>query len=237
MLFSIAKDSACQLHLARKSFHPAPPPFPLLRVDTTWKFQAMYALRESMAQAARTPLHVWRNPDAMARTINPFDHGSALHTAVWKTEGLKQALDRYRFDLASGGARRDEERSRAKEGIFSFRNSRLRAIGVHCPSRMSQRIHRKQEVQRHGLTKREAPVKTSPRRGIRPCGSRGLAILCDARHLLTSPRSAKAAQYKVRVSGARAKIRVSPSFFLSSIQSKTAVQLWCELHTHSGLTK
>ena len=120
MLYSIGKDSAVMLHLARKAFHPAPPPFPLLHVDTTWKFRAMYEMRDRMAASAGMQLLVHHNPDAMARGINPFDHG-ALHTDLWKTEGLKQALDKFGFDAAFGGARRDEEKSRAKERILSFR--------------------------------------------------------------------------------------------------------------------
>jgi sulfate adenylyltransferase subunit 2 len=123
MLYSIGKDSAVMLHLARKAFYPANPPFPLLHVDTTWKFRAMYELRDRMAQVAGMPLIVHRNPDALARGINPFDHGATVHTDVWKTEGLKQALTQHRFDAAFGGARRDEEKSRAKERIFSFRSA------------------------------------------------------------------------------------------------------------------
>ena len=123
MLFSMGKDSAVMLHLARKAFHPAPPPFPLMHVDTTWKFRDMYAMRESMAQTAGMQLLVWRNPEALAQGINPFDHGSQVHTDLWKTQGLKQALDHHRFDAAFGGARRDEEKSRAKERIFSLRNA------------------------------------------------------------------------------------------------------------------
>jgi sulfate adenylyltransferase subunit 2 len=122
MLYSVGKDSAVMLHLARKAFYPAPPPFPLLHVDTTWKFKAMYELRDRMACEAGMDLLVYRNPEAEARCINPFDHGSALHTDMWKTEGLKQALDKYGFDAAFGGARRDEEKSRAKERVFSFRS-------------------------------------------------------------------------------------------------------------------
>jgi sulfate adenylyltransferase subunit 2 len=122
MLYSIGKDSAVMLHLAKKAFWPAPPPFPLLHVDTTWKFRAMYALREKAAREAGMELLVHRNPEAEAQGINPFDHGS-LHTDMWKTEGLKQALDHYGFDAAFGGARRDEEKSRAKERIFSFRSA------------------------------------------------------------------------------------------------------------------
>jgi sulfate adenylyltransferase subunit 2 len=122
MLYSIGKDSAVMLHLARKAFYPSPPPFPLLHVDTTWKFRDMYALREKAAQDARMELLVWQNPEAQERGINPFDHGP-LHTDMWKTEGLKQALDHYGFDAAFGGARRDEEKSRAKERIFSFRTA------------------------------------------------------------------------------------------------------------------
>ncbi|MDB5678151.1 sulfate adenylyltransferase subunit CysD [Sphingomonas bacterium] len=122
MLYSVGKDSAVMLHLARKAFYPAPPPFPLLHVDTTWKFRAMYDLRDKAARDAGMELLVHRNPEAMERGINPFDHG-ALHTDIWKTEGLKQALDQHGFDVAFGGARRDEEKSRAKERIFSFRST------------------------------------------------------------------------------------------------------------------
>ncbi|HIQ18033.1 MAG TPA: sulfate adenylyltransferase subunit CysD [Novosphingobium capsulatum] len=122
MLYSVGKDSAVMLHLARKAFYPAPPPFPLLHVDTTWKFKAMYDLRDRMARESGMDLLVYQNPEAKARGINPFDHGS-LHTDMWKTEGLKQALDLYGFDAAFGGARRDEEKSRAKERIFSFRTA------------------------------------------------------------------------------------------------------------------
>jgi sulfate adenylyltransferase subunit 2 len=125
MLYSVGKDSAVMLHLARKAFYPAPPPFPLLHVDTTWKFKAMYALRDKAARDAGMDLLVYQNPEARARGINPFDHGS-LHTDMWKTEGLKQALDQYGFDAAFGGARRDEEKSRAKERIFSFRSANHR---------------------------------------------------------------------------------------------------------------
>jgi sulfate adenylyltransferase subunit 2 len=122
MLYSVGKDSAVMLHLARKAFYPAPPPFPLLHVDTTWKFQAMYELRDKMAEKTGMELLVYQNPEAAERGINPFDHGP-LHTDMWKTEGLKQALDLYGFDAAFGGARRDEEKSRAKERIFSFRTA------------------------------------------------------------------------------------------------------------------
>ena len=122
MLYSVGKDSAVMLHLARKAFFPATPPFPLLHVDTTWKFRDMYALRDRAAQAAGMELIVHRNPEALAAGINPFDHGSR-HTDLWKTEGLKQALTAGGFDVAFGGARRDEEKSRAKERIFSFRSA------------------------------------------------------------------------------------------------------------------
>jgi sulfate adenylyltransferase subunit 2 len=123
MLYSVGKDSAVMLRLAQKAFYPAPPPFPLLHVDTTWKFRDMYALRDRMAAELGMQLLVHQNPEALARGINPFDHGSALHTDLWKTQGLKQALDKHGFDAAFGGARRDEEKSRAKERIFSFRNA------------------------------------------------------------------------------------------------------------------
>jgi sulfate adenylyltransferase subunit 2 len=122
MLYSVGKDSAVMLHLAAKAFFPAKPPFPLLHVDTTWKFQAMYEMRERMARTLGFDLLVYKNPEAEARGINPFDHGS-LHTDLWKTEGLKQALDKYRFDAAFGGARRDEEKSRAKERVVSIRTA------------------------------------------------------------------------------------------------------------------
>ncbi len=123
MLYSIGKDSAVMLHLAAKAFYPSKPPFPLLHVDTTWKFRAMYEMRERMARELGFELLVHKNPEAVAQNINPFTHGSAVHTDVWKTEGLKQALDKYGFDAAFGGARRDEEKSRAKERIFSFRSA------------------------------------------------------------------------------------------------------------------
>jgi sulfate adenylyltransferase subunit 2 len=126
MLYSVGKDSGVMLHLARKAFYPARPPFPLLHVDTTWKFRAMYEFRDKMAAEAGMDLLVWRNPECARLGINPFDHGSQVHTDMWKTEGLKQALDHYRFDAAFGGARRDEEKSRAKERVFSIRSAQHR---------------------------------------------------------------------------------------------------------------
>jgi len=117
----MGKDSAVMLHLARKAFFPGPLPFPLLHVDTTWKFRDMYDERERIAAEPGVELIVYRNPEALDKGINPFDHGP-LHTDMWKTEGLKQALDTYGFDVAFGGARRDEEKSRAKERVFSFRD-------------------------------------------------------------------------------------------------------------------
>ena len=125
MLYSIGKDSAVMLHLAKKAFYPSLPPFPLMHIDTTWKFQEMYKLRDKIAKNTGMRLIVYQNPEAKEKGINPFDHG-ALHTDMWKTEGLKQALDYYKFDAAFGGARRDEEKSRAKERIFSFRSSKHR---------------------------------------------------------------------------------------------------------------
>ena len=122
MLYSIGKDSAVMLHLARKAFFPAPPPFPLLHVDTTWKFRAMYEFRDRMARESGMDLLVHVNQDGLAQGIGPITHGSAVHTDVMKTQGLKQALDKYGFDAAFGGARRDEEKSRAKERVFSFRS-------------------------------------------------------------------------------------------------------------------
>jgi sulfate adenylyltransferase subunit 2 len=123
MLFSAGKDSSVMLHLARKAFHPAAPPFPLLHIDTRWKFQELYLFRDHVARASGMDLLVHINPEAIEKNINPFDHGCALHTDITKTEGLKQALDRYRFDMVFGGARRDEEKSRAKERIFSLRSA------------------------------------------------------------------------------------------------------------------
>jgi sulfate adenylyltransferase subunit 2 len=126
MLYSIGKDSAVMLHLAKKAFFPSPPPFPLLHVDTTWKFRAMYEMRDRMAKELGMELLVHHNPEAQELGINPFTHGSQIHTDMWKTQGLKQALDKYNFDAAFGGARRDEEKSRAKERIFSFRSAQHR---------------------------------------------------------------------------------------------------------------
>jgi sulfate adenylyltransferase subunit 2 len=123
MLYSIGKDSSVMLHLAMKAFYPSLPPFPLMHVDTTWKFHEMIAFRDAMVARLGLKMIVHINQDGVRRGINPFDSGSALHTQVMKTEGLKQALDQYGFDAAFGGARRDEEKSRAKERIFSFRSA------------------------------------------------------------------------------------------------------------------
>jgi sulfate adenylyltransferase subunit 2 len=126
MLYSIGKDSAVMLHLALKAFYPARLPFPLLHVDTRWKFRQMIEFRDQMARTHGFDLLVHVNPEGVEKNIGPFTHGSALHTQIMKTEALKQALDKYGFDAAFGGARRDEEKSRAKERIFSFRDSRHR---------------------------------------------------------------------------------------------------------------
>jgi sulfate adenylyltransferase subunit 2 len=126
MLYSIGKDSSVMLHLALKAFHPSKPPFPLLHVDTTWKFREMIEFRGKMIRQLGLDLIVHVNPEALAMGINPFTHGSAVHTDIWKTQGLKQALDQHGFDAAFGGARRDEEKSRAKERIFSFRSAQHR---------------------------------------------------------------------------------------------------------------
>jgi sulfate adenylyltransferase subunit 2 len=126
MLYSIGKDSAVMLHLAMKAFYPSRPPFKLLHVDTTWKFREMIEFRDNTASKLGLDLLVHINPDGVAQNINPFTHGSAIHTDVWKTQGLKQALDKYGFDAAFGGARRDEEKSRAKERIFSIRSDQHR---------------------------------------------------------------------------------------------------------------
>ena len=126
MLYSIGKDSAVMLHLARKAFYPARPPFPLLHVDTTWKFREMIAFRDKMAHEYGFDLLIHTNEEGASKGVSPFTHGSALYTDIMKTEGLKQALNQYKFDAAFGGARRDEEKSRAKERIFSFRTSNHR---------------------------------------------------------------------------------------------------------------
>ncbi|MEO5560497.1 MAG: sulfate adenylyltransferase subunit CysD [Dokdonella sp.] len=126
MLYSIGKDSSVMLHLARKAFFPSRAPFPLLHVDTTWKFKAMYDFRTRMAAESGMQLLVHTNPEAQRLGINPFEHGSSVHTDMWKTQGLKQALDQHGFDVAFGGARRDEEKSRAKERVFSFRSAQHR---------------------------------------------------------------------------------------------------------------
>ena len=120
MLYSIGKDSSVLLHLAKKAFFPSKPPFPLVHIDTTWKFQDMYRFRERVAEEYELLVH--QNEECVKLGINPFDHGSALHTDMWKTEGLKQAIDRFGFDVCFGGARRDEEKSRAKERVFSVRS-------------------------------------------------------------------------------------------------------------------
>ena len=126
MLYSIGKDSAVMLHLALKAFYPARPPFPLMHVDTRWKFRAMYDFRSEMAERTGMKLIVHTNQEGLAQGVNPFTHGSALHTEIMKTVALKQALDLHGFDAAFGGARRDEEKSRAKERVFSFRNAQHR---------------------------------------------------------------------------------------------------------------
>jgi sulfate adenylyltransferase subunit 2 len=126
MLYSVGKDSAVLLHLLRKAFHPAKPPIPLLHVDTTWKFQDMYRYRDSVAERFGVDLRVYVNPDGLQQGIGPISHGATVHTDVMKTQALKQALDLYGFDAAIGGARRDEEKSRAKERVFSFRNAQHR---------------------------------------------------------------------------------------------------------------
>ena len=126
MLYSIGKDSSVMLHLALKAFYPAKPPFPLLHVDTTWKFRDMYAFRDKRAREVGMELIVHINPEGLAMKMSPVTHGSVVHTDVMKTQGLRQALDKYGFDAAFGGARRDEEKSRAKERIFSFRSAQHR---------------------------------------------------------------------------------------------------------------
>jgi sulfate adenylyltransferase subunit 2 len=126
LLYSIGKDSTAMLHLAMKAFWPASPPFPLLHIDSTWEFREMYTLRDQVAERYGVKVLVHHNPEARRLGINPFDHGSEVHTDLWRTQGLRQALDLYRFDVAFGGGRRDEEKSRAKERIFSFRTAQHR---------------------------------------------------------------------------------------------------------------
>lgn len=126
MLYSIGKDSSVMLHLAQKAFYPAPPPFPLAHVDTTWKFKEMIEFRDRRAKEIGMELHVYSNPEGIEMNISPFEHGSNMHTDIMKTQGLRQALDKYKFDAVFGGARRDEEKSRAKERIYSFRDKNHR---------------------------------------------------------------------------------------------------------------
>jgi len=126
MLYSVGKDSAVMLHLTMKAFYPGKPPFPLLHVDTGWKFKEMYKFRDELVAKLGLELLVHKNPEGVAQNVNPFTHGSAKHTDIMKTQGLKQALDKYQFDAAFGGARRDEEKSRAKERVYSFRDRQHR---------------------------------------------------------------------------------------------------------------
>ena len=155
MLYSIGKDSSVMLHLARKAFFPAPPPFPLLHVDTTWKFRQMYEFRDKTAAELGIELLVHQNPECIRLGINPFTHGSAVHTDMWKTQGLKQALDKWGFDLAFGGARRDEEKSRAKERVFSLRSAQHR----WDPKRQRPELWRTYNVRRSpGETLRVFPL-------------------------------------------------------------------------------
>ncbi|RVW06829.1 sulfate adenylyltransferase subunit CysD [Prescottella agglutinans] len=155
MLYSVGKDSAVMLHLARKAFYPSRLPFPLLHVDTTWKFKEMYKLRDESAAAGDFDLLVHQNPECVEKRINPFTHGSSTHTDMWKTEGLKQALDHYKFDAAFGGARRDEEKSRAKERVFSVRSAEHR----WDPKRQRPELWRMYNVRRSpGETLRVFPL-------------------------------------------------------------------------------
>jgi sulfate adenylyltransferase subunit 2 len=155
MLYSIGKDSSVMLHLARKAFFPAVPPFPLLHVDTTWKFKQMYEFRDKTAAELGIDLLVHQNPECIELGINPFSLGSAVHTDMWKTQGLKQALDKWGFDLAFGGARRDEEKSRAKERVFSLRSAQHR----WDPKRQRPELWRTYNVRRNpGETLRVFPL-------------------------------------------------------------------------------
>ena len=150
MMYSVGKDSSVLLHLLLKAFAPGRPPIPLLHVDTRWKFREMIAFRDRRAAETGVELRTWTNPDGVARNINPIDHGAAVHTDVMKTQALKQALDKWKFDAAIGGARRDEEKSRAKERIFSFRNDKHRWDPKHQRPELwnlyNTRIHRGESV-------------------------------------------------------------------------------------------
>lgn len=126
LLYSVGKDSTVMLHLARKAFYPAPPPFPMLHIDSTWEFRDMYAMRERMAKESGMELLVHKNPEALADNVNPFTHGADVHSHLWGTVGLRQALTKHQFDAAFGGGRRDEEKARAKERVLSFRNEQQR---------------------------------------------------------------------------------------------------------------
>ncbi len=156
LLYSVGKDSSVLLHLLLKAFHPARPPIPLLHVDTTWKFREMIAFRDRRAAETGVTLHVYTNPDGLARGINPITHGATVHTDVMKTQALKQALDKYGFDAAIGGARRDEEKSRAKERIFSFRNAQHRWDPKHQRPELwnlyNARIHKGESVRAFPLS-------------------------------------------------------------------------------------
>ena len=156
LLYSVGKDSSVLLHLLLKAFYPAKPPIPLLHVDTTWKFREMIAFRDRRAAQTGVTLHVYTNPDGLARGINPITHGATVHTDVMKTQALKQALDKYGFDAAIGGARRDEEKSRAKERIFSFRNAQHRWDPKHQRPELwnlyNARIHKGESVRAFPLS-------------------------------------------------------------------------------------
>ena len=186
MLYSMGKDSSVMLQLARKAFFPAPPPFPLLHIDTTWKFREMYAMRDRVAGQAGVRLIVHRNPEAEALGINPFVHGSALHTDQWKTRGLKQALDAHGFDAAFGGARRDEEQSRAKERIFSFRDARHQWDPAMHPTVPCEVIMMNGTVGCMACTvsKSTMPVIPSMRMSVRTMSGRAAAIMASARSAL-----------------------------------------------------
>ncbi len=145
MLYSIGKDSAVMLHLAMKAFYPAKPPFPLLHVDTTWKFREMIRFRDQMVEKLGLKLIVYTNPEGLAAGIGPFSHGSAVHTDIMKTQALRQVLERYAFDAALGGARRDEEKSRAKERVFSFRSAQHR----WDPKRQRPELWRQYNARKH----------------------------------------------------------------------------------------
>ena len=185
MLYSIGKDSSVMLHLAMKAFYPGKPPFPLLHVDTTWKFREMYEFRDRMAAELGIELLVHINQEGLERGINPFDSGSQVHTDVMKTEGLKQALEQHGFDAAFGGARRDEEKSRAKERVFSFRSAQHRWDPKNQRPELWHLYNARKQPRRVDPRLPALQLDRARRLGVRP--ARGASRSCRS----TSPRSGR----------------------------------------------